>query len=70
MVVDVLVVLSASVLLLPPKVMMEVMMMMSRWFLWYYQDGIPMYIWLAILVKQQFFPLSMLLVYALYDGAL
>jgi len=63
-VVDVLVVLSASVPLLLLKVMMEVMTTTSRR-LWCYQDGIPMYIWLAILVKQQFFPLSILLVHAL-----
>jgi len=68
MVVDVLAALSASVPLLLPKAMMEVMMMTSRRRLWCYQDGIPMYIWLAILVKQQFFPLSILLVHALYDG--
>ena len=68
MVVDVLAALSASVPLLLPKVMMEVMMTTSRRLLQCYQDGIPMYIWLAILVKQQFFPLSILLVHALYDG--
>jgi len=61
MVVDVLVALSASVLLLLPKVMMEVMTTTSRRLL---------YIWLAILVEQQSFSLPILLVHALFDGAL